>query len=47
MSDVNYIACAQQVIFGCGSLARLGEAVAGFGWRRLMLCATGSARRSC
>ena len=36
---------AQEIVFGAGTLAQLGEAVAGFGWRRLMLCTSGSARR--
>jgi alcohol dehydrogenase class IV len=33
-----YISYAQQVIFGAGSLAQLGEAVERFGWQRLLLC---------
>lgn len=37
-----YVSYAQEVIFGSGSLAKLGEAVERFGWRRLMLCATHS-----
>ena len=45
MSEFHYIAFAQEIIFGPGALARLSDAVDRFGWRRLMLCTTGSARR--
>src|SRR6266566_1604527 len=45
MNEFHYTSYAQQVIFGAGSLARLSEEVTGFGWQRLMLCATGSLRR--
>src|SRR5215467_468586 len=45
MNEFHYTSYAQQVIFGPGSLARLSEVVEGFGWQRLMLCATGSLRR--
>lgn len=38
MTVFNYVSAAQQVIFGPGTLARLGDAVDGFGWQRLMLC---------
>ena len=38
MNRFSYTSVAQQVIFGVGALAQLGEAVAGFGWQRLMLC---------
>jgi alcohol dehydrogenase class IV len=38
MNDFRYVSYAQAVIFASGSLARLSEAVEGFGWRRLMLC---------
>ncbi len=37
---------AQDVHFGVGALDRLPEAVAAFGWRRLVVITTGSARRS-
>jgi len=40
-----YLGYAQEVIFGPGTLARLSEAVDRFGWRRLLLCSTGSASR--
>lgn len=46
MSEFHYIGYAQEIIFAAGSLARLSEAVERFGWRRLLLCTTGSARRS-
>ena len=45
MSEFRYIGFAQEIIFGPGALARLSEAVDRFGWRRLALCTTGSARR--
>ena len=41
----HYLGYAQEVIFGPGALARLGEAAERFGWRRLLLCTTGSASR--
>jgi len=46
MTEFNYVGYAQEVIFGADSLARLSEAVDRFHWRRLMLCASNSARRS-
>jgi len=36
----------QKVIFGPGALAELPAQVDGLGWRRVLLCTTGSARRS-
>jgi alcohol dehydrogenase class IV len=45
MDGFRYTSYAQEVIFGSGSLARLGEAVERFHWRRLMLCSTGTLRR--
>jgi maleylacetate reductase len=45
MTEFHYVSFAQEVIFGAGSLARLSEAVDGFHWQRLMLCASSSARR--
>jgi alcohol dehydrogenase class IV len=45
MDEFRYTSFAQEVIFGGGSLARLGEAVERFHWRRLMLCSTGTLRR--
>ncbi len=46
MDEFRYTSYAQEIIFGAGSLARLGEAVERFSWRRLMLCSTGSQRRN-
>ena len=44
MATFDYTSFAQQVIFGEGSLDRLGEATECFGWRRMMLCVTSRAR---
>jgi len=38
MDEFRYVSYAQEIIFASGSLARLGEASEGFGWRQLMLC---------
>jgi len=38
MDQFEYVTAAQQVIFGAGSLDRLGEVTAAFGWHRLLLC---------
>jgi maleylacetate reductase len=46
MHDFRYISYAQEVIFSPGAVERLGAAVDRFGWRRLLVCASGSARRS-
>lgn len=46
MSEFHFTGYAQEVIFGSGSLAGLNEAVTRMGWRRLLLCASASARRS-
>jgi alcohol dehydrogenase class IV len=46
MNEFRYTSAAQEVIFGAGSLATLGEAVAGFGWQRLLLCTSPSQRRN-
>lgn len=45
MRQFTYTGYAQQVIFGAGALARLGEVAERFDWRRLLLCTTGSQRR--
>lgn len=45
-SAFRYVGYAQEVIFSAGALAQLGPAVERFGWRRIMLCTTGSARRA-
>jgi len=46
MNEFRYTGYAQEIIFGPGSLAQLGDAVERFSWRRLMLCSTGSQRRN-
>ncbi len=46
MDEFRYVSYSQEVIFAPDSLARLGEAVERFGWRRLMLCANHSMRSS-
>ncbi|MGH2493555.1 MAG: iron-containing alcohol dehydrogenase family protein [Ktedonobacteraceae bacterium] len=46
MNEFRYTSYAGEIIFGQGSIARLGEAVDRFSWRRLMLCSTGSLRRN-
>jgi len=45
MQEFRYVGYAQEVIFGPSSIGRLGEAIERFGWRRLMLCSSGSLRR--
>ncbi|MBE7555837.1 MAG: iron-containing alcohol dehydrogenase [Anaerolineales bacterium] len=46
MTQFNYTAYAQEIVFAAGSLARLGEAVNRFGWQRLILCTSPSLRAS-
>lgn len=46
MNAFTYVSAAQQVIFGAGSLARLGETADRFGWRRLLLCTSPSQQRN-
>ncbi len=45
MDEFGYISYAQEIIFGAGSVAQLGDAVERFHVRRLMLCTSGSLRR--
>lgn len=45
MREFTYTTAAQRVVFGAGSLARLGDIVAPFGWRRLLLCTSPHLRR--
>jgi maleylacetate reductase len=45
MNEFHFTSYAQEIIFGAGSMAQLGDAVERFHWRRLMLCSTGSMRR--
>ena len=44
MNEFQYVAYAQEVIFGPGALSRLAEAVSRLGARRLLLCTSGSLR---
>ena len=46
MNEFRFTTYAQEIIFGPGSVDRLGEAVERFHWRRLMLCSTGSLSRA-
>jgi len=46
LHEFRYTSYAGEIIFGQGSIARLGEAVDRFAWQRLMLCSTGSLRRN-
>lgn len=46
MLDFRYTGFAQQVIFGRGSINRLGETLASFPWRALGCCSTASQRRN-
>ena len=45
MYEFRYTSYAQEIIFGPGSISRLGEVIERFSWHRLMLCSTGSLRR--
>ncbi len=45
MQEFRYTNYAQDIIFGAGALAQIGQAVERFGWQRLMLCSTSSLRR--
>lgn len=44
MATFDYTSFPQQVIFGEGSLDRLGEVTQRLGWRRMLLCVTSRAR---
>ena len=46
ISDFRYVSFAQEVLFGRGELARLGEAVEFHGWKRFMVCTSHSVRAS-
>ncbi len=46
MDQFRYVSLAQEVIFGPGSLAQLGQAVDQFGWQRVMLCTSRSVMAS-
>src|SRR5512134_2842953 len=43
-SILSYATYTQEIIFASGSLSRLSEAIERFGWQRLMLCTSHSAR---
>ena len=40
-NQFRYTSYAQEIIFGPGSIAYLGETIERFHWQRLMLCASG------
>jgi alcohol dehydrogenase class IV len=44
VNEFRYTTYAQEVIFGAGTLKKLGEATERFGWQRLMLCTSPSLR---
>jgi maleylacetate reductase len=46
MTEFTYVSHQQHVIFGAGALTALAEGVERNGWRRILLCTTGSFRRS-
>ena len=46
MDNFHYISYAQEVVFGSGSFAQLGEALERVGWQRCMLCTSPSMRRA-
>ncbi len=46
LDKFRYVSYAQEVIFGAGSLAQLGEAVERFGWQGILLCMNHSMRSS-
>jgi maleylacetate reductase len=46
LRDFRYTTYAQEIIFGVGSLSKLGDAAGVYGWKRLMLCTSSSLRRN-
>ena len=46
MQEFRYTNYAQDMLFGAGALAHIGQSVERFGWQRLLLCSTGTLRRS-
>jgi maleylacetate reductase len=46
MSAFEYSGYAQDIVFEPGAVARLGSVVERFGWRRVLLCTSGSQRRN-
>ncbi|HEX7735761.1 MAG TPA: iron-containing alcohol dehydrogenase [Ktedonobacteraceae bacterium] len=45
INEFHFTSYAQEILFGPGSLAQLGRIVEGMGWRRVLVSASGSARR--
>ncbi len=45
MQNFHYTSYAQEIIFGPGALAQLGQTIDRFHWQRLLLCSTGSLKR--
>ena len=45
MYQFRYTINAQEILFGVGSLGLLDDTLERFGWRKLLLCSTGSQRR--
>ena len=45
MNEFHFTSYAQEILFGPGSLAQLGQVVERMGWRRVLVSASGSARR--
>ncbi len=46
MDEFSYQSYAQEVLFGSGSLSKLGEALDRYGSRKVLLCTNGSMRRA-
>ncbi len=46
MNEFHVTSYAQEVIFGCGALGQVDQTVERMGWRRVLLCTSGSQRRS-
>jgi alcohol dehydrogenase class IV len=46
MQEFRYTGFAQEILFGSGKLAQLGEVMERFRWQRVMLCSTQSQRRN-
>jgi alcohol dehydrogenase class IV len=46
VNEFRYTTYAQEIVFGSGALAQLGEAIGVYNWQRLMLCASPSLRKN-
>src|SRR5690242_14038108 len=46
MREFSYTSHPQRIVFAAGALERLGAESERFGWRRVLLCTTGSQRRA-